>query len=297
MNYFEEFFEYLKSRNRLAKNSLIAYRSDLNDFLDYIETSIGTDVTAVTEAEIASFLMALKEAGKTTSTINRKLSAVRGFFNYMYDRGYVDVNPARAVKAPKIERKDIKYLTLEEIEHMFSLPPNNIKGWRDKAILELMYATGIRANELISANLEDVNTRIGFFSCTGENGKPRVIPMGLKARVAIEVYLENSRSMLLNNSKNRKKERALFLNAYGARLTRQGLWKIFSVYGKITGLGNRFTPKIIRNSFAVHMVQNGADIKSLQVLMGHEDPAATQVYMTMAKNRIKDVYDRTHPRA
>ena len=165
---------------------------------------------------------------------------------------------------------------------------------RDSAILELLYATGIRVNEIISANVEDVNLRIGFFTCPGEHGKARIIPMGRPARKAVEEYIFDARDILL---KDRKSENALFVNYFGQRMTRQGLWKILKEYAEKAGISNKLTPHILRNSFAVHMIQNGADLKSLQDLLGHEDISATQIYLTVTKNRIKDVYDKTHPRA
>lgn len=174
------------------------------------------------------------------------------------------------------------------------MPDDSIRGKRDRAILELLYATGIRVNEVIAANVKDVNLRIGFFTCPGESGKARIIPIGRPARAALEEYIYNSRDMMVKDNKD---EDALFVNYYGKRMTRQGLWKIMKEYADKAGLSQKLTPHILRNSFAVHMVQNGADLKSLQELLGHEDISATQIYLSVTKNRIKDVYDKTHPRA
>jgi integrase/recombinase XerD len=175
------------------------------------------------------------------------------------------------------------------------LPDTTVKGIRDKALLELLYATGIRVSEVLEANVEDLNLRVGFITCTGEFGKARIVPIGSPARAALEEYLYDARPKLLRSKKN--SEKALFVNYNGERITRQGIWKMLKDYGVKAGIDKAITPQILRNSFAAHMVQNGADLKSLQELLGHEDVTATQVYLTVTKNRIKEVYDKTHPRA
>ena len=201
------------------------------------------------------------------------------------------------IKSPRIERKELEYLTIEEIDKLLSLPDDSIKGQRDRAILEIMYATGIRVSELIEAKVEDVNLRLGFITCTGEHGKARIIPMGRPARAAVEAYIYDVRDKMIKNKDEEKPNDILFVNYMGEKLTRQGLWKILKEYADKAGIETKITPQSLRNSFAVHMIQNGADLKSLQELMGHEDITATQIYLTVTKNRIKDVYDKTHPRA
>ena len=180
------------------------------------------------------------------------------------------------------------------MDRLLTLPDKSVRGIRDRAILELLYATGIRVMELAEANTEDINLRMGFITCAGEQSKARLIPIGRPARAALEEYIYEARPQLLRED---EEEKALFVNYYGQRMTRQGLWKILKEYGKQADLEHKLTPNIIRNSFAVHMIQNGADLKSLQELLGHEDISATQIYLTVTKNRIKDVYDKTHPRA
>ena len=160
--------------------------------------------------------------------------------------------------------------------------------------MEVLYATGVRVSELVEMDMDDVNLRMGFITCTGEHGKARIIPLGRPARAAIETYIYDERDKLLRGKKDHK---ALFLNYYGERLTRQALWKILKAYAVNAGIDKKLTPQTLRNSFAVHMVQNGADLKSLQELLGHEDLSATQIYLSVSKNRIKDVYDKAHPRA
>lgn len=292
--YIENFLDYLKNEKMLSKNSLDAYLRDIRSFEKYIKEEKNISLTEVTNPTVVAYIMDLREEGKSPSTINRKMASIRALYKYYQEKGIITANPVVNIKAPKVERKEIDYLTLEEVDALLSIPDETLKGKRDKAILELLYATGIRVNELIAANLDDVNLRIGFFTCPGEYGKARIVPLGRPAKKALETYLDDARDMYV---KNNREEQALFVNYTGKRMTRQGLWKLLKTYGKKADLEERITPHILRNSFAVHMVQNGADLKSLQELLGHEDLAATQIYLSATKNRIKDVYDKTHPRA
>lgn len=290
----DRFVDYLKNEKNMSQNSLEAYKRDVVAFEKYCKSDCGLELTEVTNTQVVAYFLELKNEGKSSSTLNRKLAALRIFYKYLVAKGLKETNPTENIKSPRVERKKIEYLTVDEVERLLATPDATMKGKRDKAILEIMYATGVRVNELIAANIEDVNLRIGFFTCPGETGRARIVPLGRPAREATEEYLEAARDMFV---KNNRSERALFVNYYGKRMTRQGLWKILKTYGKKAGLEDKITPHILRNSFAVHMVQNGADLKSLQELMGHEDISATQIYLSVTKNRIKDVYDKTHPRA
>lgn len=292
--YLEPFVEYLRKERKMSDNSLEAYRRDIIAFRDYCRQKGIEDLMDVGNSEIVAYLLELKEKGKTVATVNRKLASLRSFYRYYVEKGSIKSNPTSNIKSPRIERKEIEYLTVEEVERILSMPDDTMKGKRDRAILELMYATGVRVNELVASNVEDVNLRIGFFTCPGVIGKARIVPLGRMAREAVERYLNEARDMFV---KDNREERALFVNYYGHRMTRQGLWKLMKQYGRQAGLEDKITPHVLRNSFAVHMVQNGADLKSLQELMGHEDISATQIYLSVSKNRIKDVYDNTHPRA
>ena len=204
-------------------------------------------------------------------------------------------DPSKALQPPRVERKMPEILSIAEVDLLLRQPKTDTpKGIRDKAMLEMLYATGIRVSELIASNLEDVNMRMGFITCAGEQSHARIVPLGRPARAALENYIYEARDQLL---RGKEEEQALFINFYGNRMTRQGLWKILKEYGEKAELSHKLTPHIIRNSFAVHMLQNGADLKSLQELMGHEDISATQIYLSATKSRIKDVYDKSHPRA
>lgn len=290
----EQYFTYLKNEKKMAKNTLEAYRRDVLEFEEFEARRGITDLRQSQGTEVVAFLLNLKNAGKSAATVNRKLASVRSFYNYLQAKEEIHENPAHNIKSPKIERKTLEYLTMEETELLLSLPDKTLRGIRDQALLELLYATGIRVSELIELDVADLNLRMGFITCAGEQSKARIIPIGRPARAALEVYIYEARDKLL---KEGSEETALFVNYLGQRITRQGLWKILKEYGRKAGLEEKITPNIIRNSFAVHMLQNGADLKSLQELLGHEDLTATQIYLTVTKNHIKDVYDKTHPRA
>lgn len=295
--YVNEFINYLITEKRMSQNSQDAYRRDVQEFSKIIQEKYNLSLDEAGKTEVVAYLLQLKNTGKTSATVNRKAASLRAFYNFMIERNYISENPAVNIKSPKIERKSIEYLTLKEVDTLLSIPDATVKGLRDKAILELLYATGIRVSEIVEMNIEDVNLRMGFVTCTGEHGKARIIPMGRPCRAAVEEYIFEVRPKFIKNSGNGNSTNALFLNFFGNRMTRQGLWKLLKEYAKFAGIENRLTPQTLRNTFAVHMIQNGADLKSLQELLGHEDISATQIYLSVAKNRIKEVYDKAHPRA
>lgn len=292
--YTKDFVEYLQKERKMAPNTLEAYSRDVMEFVAFEGSRGLTDLTETSGTEIIAFLHELKMSGKSAATVNRKLASIRAFFNYMIEVNLMKDNPTSNIKSPKIEKKTLEYLEIEEVNSLLAVPDESVKGIRDRAILEVLYATGIRVSELIESNVEDINLRMGFITCAGEHSTPRIVPLGRPARAALENYIYDARNALIKENRD---EKALFVNYYGNRITRQGLWKLLKDYGAKAGIKHRLTPNIIRNSFAVHMLQNGADLKSLQELMGHEDISATQAYLSVTKNRIKDVYDKSHPRA
>lgn len=289
----QKFESFLRDEKKMSENTVQAYIRDVRHFSEFVAGRGVEDVTEASNAEVVAYLMNLKTAGRSRSTVNRKLASIRTFFDYMQREGSVRINPADDIKSPKIEKREIEFLSIDEIDRLMSAPDDTLKGTRDRAILELLYATGIRASELIQMKEGDVNLRMGFVKCDGQHSKARIIPMGRLCRKAMEDYIIDVRTKMLKG----KEETALFVNYMGEPMTRQGLWKVLKEYGIKAGLSLNLTPQVIRNSFAVHMLQNGADVKSLQELMGHEDIAATQAYLAVTKNRIKDVYDKAHPRA
>jgi integrase/recombinase XerD len=290
-----KFNDYLREEKGMADNSCLAYCQDLQDFARFIQSRGIDRLEDTSNSEVIAYLLQLKSEGKSKATVNRKLASLRAYFHFLVEKQDLRFNPTHSIKSPKIDRKQIEYLTIEEVLTLLSQPDQSIRGIRDKALLELLYASGMRVSEIVGANVSDINLRIGFIVSEGEHGKARIIPLGRPSRAALEAYFSDGRPMLLREKET--DSQALFVNYNGDRLTRQGIWKLIKEYAGKAGLEDRLTPKTLRNSFAVHMIQNGADLKSLQELLGHEDITATQVYLSVAKNRIKDVYDKTHPRA
>ncbi len=291
------FLNYLEKEKKASDNTLMAYRRDVTAFHNYM-TELGSSIEEATETDVISYIMGLNKAGKSRATTNRKVSSLRAAFDYLLREDIIKKDPTSGIKTARTTRQNLDYLSIDEVTALLDKPDNSIKGKRDKAILEILYGTGLRVAELIAMNYGDVNVKMGFIQCSGAHGRPRIVPLGKFARTAVTDYLRDSRPALLKGEENKEDEgRPFFVNYMGERLTRQGLWKILSEYGKKAGLEGRITPHILRTSFAVHMIKNGADVKTLQELMGYDDVQALQVYLDMVNNRIKDVYDKTHPRA
>jgi len=291
------FLNYLETEKKVSENTLMAYGRDVRAFEKYL-SSAGLTLEEATNTHVLGYMMDLNKSGRSRATTNRKLASLRALYSYMIKKGMVTDDPTEGIKTPRVERKTIDYLTVEEVEKLLSLPDDSIKGKRDKAMLEVLYGTGIRVMELIELNYGDLNSMMGYLQCSGKHGRPRIVPLGSYARAAMNEYLRESRAALLKDEENKEApDRPLFLNYLGERFTRQGLWKVLVQYGKEAKMEGRISAHILRTSFAVHMIQNGADLKTLQDLMGYDDMQAMQVYMELSKNRIKDVYDKTHPRA
>lgn len=296
MKKIDAFLKYLKENKNASDNTLIAYDRDIRAFEKYMSEK-HNDILSATQTDVLSYIMQLSKNGKSRSTTNRKLASLRAFFDFNIKANQIAINPTDGIKTPRAERKEIDYLSISEVEELIKQPSDSIKGYRDRAILEVLYGTGIRVMELIDMNIEDINLRMGFITCQGIHGKARIVPLGKYAKEAMKKYMEISMPSLLKKKQNDDSKSALFVNYMGERFTRQGLWKILKQYGKAVGMEDRITPHILRTSFAVHMIQNGADLKTLQELLGYDDMQALQVFMQLSKSRIKDVYDRTHPRA
>ena len=293
MNYEDKFENYMYTEKGSAKSTLSAYIADIREFTDFLEER-GKQPEKANKADVAAFVLKLGEAGKSSATVNRKLASLRGFYNYLVQISAVKENPTQGIKSNKVVRKEPEYLTVEEVESLLSINDDTAAGLRDRAMLELMYATGIRASEVCAANVHDIDLRIGFISVRSGK-KTRMVPIGRPARAALRTYLMNARKELLKTGK--QDDNALFLSYMGERLTRQGVWKILKFRAQQAGLDDKISPQILRNSFAAHMIQNGADIKSLQDILGNEDIMAMRLYLTLTKNRIMDVYDKAFPRA
>ncbi|MGN0710054.1 MAG: tyrosine-type recombinase/integrase [Anaerovoracaceae bacterium] len=291
------FTEDLAGKSNVSDNTRAAYISDIRNFRKYAESRGHSDPEEVTNTDVIAYLSELRDEGRSKSTINRKLASIRAFYRYLVKNGFMEKSPADDIKSPKVNRKNMDYLTIEEVDRLLSMPDDTLKGKRDRAMLEVMYATGIRVSEIIEMKLSDADVDMGFVKCSGDHGMARIVPMGEPSVAALRSYLKESRPVLMKSSDPDDPEGPLFVNFHGKTITRQGCWKILKKYGDMAGIQVRITPQTLRNSFAIHMARNGIDIKTLQELMGHCDISATQAYFTETKNRIKDIYDRTHPRA
>ncbi len=294
MKYEREFAEFLEAERGASASTVSAYSGDLKEFCAFMKEKRGKNGETAGKADVAAFLMDLKENGRSGATVNRKLASVRSYYSFLRSQGYAAGDPTEGIKAPKQERKEIEFLSEEEVNLLMDIPADDAKGRRDKALLELLYATGMRAGEAAALNTGDMDLRIGFVSCGAEIGRTRIIPLGRPARQALRDYLDEARPALLGENRDCG---ALFLNYMGQRMTRQGIWKVLRHYGKKAQLEIDLSPALLRNSFAAHMVQNGADLRSLQQLLGLEDITATKIFNLLSKTRIMDVYDKSFPRA
>ncbi len=251
-----------------------------------------TDALLVTEQDMTSYLLYLEKSGYTPATVSRNVASMKAFFHYFVKEGKMRKNPAENLKAPKIIKKAPEILTTVEVVKLLDQPSGDTpKDLRDKAMLELLYATGMRVTELITLKTSDLNLAMGYVECHDED-KERIIPFGNEAKQALLKYLAHSREVMVEN----KEETALFVNCSGVPMSRQGFWKLIKFYAKKAGIEADITPHTLRHSFAAHLVENGADLKSVQEMLGHSDISTTQVYANMTKNHLKEVYDKTHPR-
>ncbi|MBR3888366.1 MAG: site-specific tyrosine recombinase XerD [Clostridia bacterium] len=291
-NLVESFLDFLQKDKKLSDNTLQSYNRDIKLYCNYLE-SANLNPVKMNEAGLNEYLDTLKENGKAVSTVSRNLASLRSFYQYLYKTKVITEDPTINLESPKIERKLPKVLTSEQVELLLEQPKSvDLKGYRDKAMLELVYATGIRVTELISLNVSDINLENGYIKCVGKT-KERIIPIGSLAVNALKEYMEKSRAILLKD----EGDQALFVNVNGHRLTRQGFWKIIKQYKTQANIDVDITPHTLRHSFAVHLLENGAELRAIQEMLGHSDISSTQVYAQIGQNRIKDVYMKSHPRA
>ncbi len=288
----KDFIRYLDKEKKLTKNTLASYEHDMQLFLAFTEKN-AVSFADVSTSTIQNFLQTLQKKGRANTTISRCLATVKNFYAFMMQKNLVETNPAENAKAPKIKKKLPYILTPDEIEHLLEQPvATDLKGFRDKAMLELLYATGIRVTEMVELNLEDVNLDMGFIHCN-HDGHERIIPIGKICTGALTDYIKTARPLLIKT----KEEKALFLNLLGQRMSRQGFWKLLKQYAASAGIKSPITPHTLRHSFAAHLLENGADLRSIQSMLGHADISSTQVYARLVGSRLKDVYKKAHPRA
>jgi len=287
------YFDYLKDVKKSTDNTLQAYRRDLEKFLNFAIDRKFDNFKDVDSDDIADFKIYLSNKGLSASSVSRTLSSLRGLFQFFVAEGICDSNPAKLIHNDKAQKKDLTVLTSKEVEALLAQPDlSDIKGLRDKAMLELLYATGIKVSELIGLDLDDFNAQLSFIRC-GDGEKERFIPLYPIAAKAVTNYIEKSRKLMVVGDF----EKALFVNATGERLTRQGFWKILKAYVAEAGIKKTITPHTLRHSFAAHLLENGADIHDIQVILGHSDIASTQIYAQYLKDKMKNSYIKFHPRA
>lgn len=290
--YEEEFAMYLSYEKKLSESTLLSYRRDLDRFFEYLKLKNIADVKKTNKTVVLTYLLQLQKEGKKTATVSRCLASIRSYFGYLNRNGIIKKDPTMGVETPKAEKKLPEILSAEEINRLLAAPnTKDLKGIRDRAMLELLYATGIRVSELVNLNTADINLDMGFLHA--RSGKERVIPMGGIAQSALSDYVFKARDLMIKESA----EKALFVNVNGKRITRQGFWKIIKHYKEAANIALDITPHTLRHSFAAHLLENGADLKSISEMLGHSDISSAQVYSKLMKNKIRDVYQRAHPRA
>ncbi len=295
-NYMSAFTEYLQYEKGLSLNTRAAYRRDLNKFNAYLlKNSLPTQPNEISKQQIMAFLSSQMDEGAANSTVARSLSSIKTFYKFMVLENHVHNNPTSDLETPKIKRKLPDILTIEEVDKLMEQPGVLLPlGLRDRAMLEAMYGTGVRVSELLSLQIEDVNTTAGFLRCLGKGRKERIIPINQTSIDWIQRYLARARNLLVVKN---YLERTLFVNANGRPMSRQGFYKILGAYAKKAELGKDVTPHTLRHSFATHLLENGADLRAVQEMLGHADISTTQIYTHLTKSRLMEVYQLYHPRA
>ena len=284
---------YLTKVKQASINTISSYMRDIRQFSAWIDRTLGIDVVEVSQLNIGDYLSFLEREGKTAATVSRSLASLKNFYAYVVSTGFLEKTPVTEIRINRGEKKLPQILTGKEIELLLSQPACvDAKGYRDKAMLEVMYATGIRVSELIDLNIDDVNLELGIIKCNTTK-KSRAIPLYPAALKALSVYVRDVRQSMIALPE----EKALFVNVNGVRMSRQGFWKILKHYQDTAHIDKEITPHTLRHSFAVHLLENGADLSSLQELMGHSDISSTQMYTQMINQQLKSVYEKCHPKA
>ena len=288
----QAFIDYLHNVKHTSENTELSYHRDLNKVKAYLEEQGITDIKKVTSTTLNSYVLYMEKNKFSAATISRNIASLKAFYHYLYREGVVSEDAAEQLHAPKIEKKMPEILSMDEVVRLLEQPSGDTpKEIRDKAMLELLYATGIRVTELITLKTADVNLQMGFIVCKDAN-KERVVPFGNAAKSALIRYLEGTRAAMISDLDSEY----LFANCSGQPMSRQGFWKLIKHYAKKAGIVEDITPHTLRHSFAAHLVENGADLRSVQEMLGHSDISTTQIYAQMNHSRIKEVYAKAHPR-
>jgi integrase/recombinase XerD len=287
------FLSFLRVERGLAENTVEAYARDLEKFRRFLEKN-GWRFDEAGPIGIRKFLLWLEQQSLESRTVARQMVSLRNFYRYLRREGLVRSNPTENLESPRVWKILPKYLSLEETEKLLAQPSSDsVLGLRDRAMIEMLYAAGLRVSELITLRVADLNLEAGYVRTIGKGNKQRIVPVGQAAIAAVEKYSAGPRAKLLG----RRLSPYLFVNRRGGRLTRQGVWFLLSRYGKLAGIEKRITPHLLRHSFATHLLARGADLRSLQMMLGHSDISTTQIYTHVATARLKEIYQRHHPRA
>ena len=289
----DKFVGFLEKDKRLSNNTLQSYKRDIDQYITYLGEMNLKAIENTNKTTVIAYLLNLQKKGRATSTISRNLASIRSFYQYLSRINIIEADPTANLESPKIEKKLPQILSTKEVELLLDQPKCiDLKGFRDKAMLEVLYATGIRVSELISLDMNDANFEVGYIRCN-KGSRERIVPIGTMALSALKEYQDKARHLMIQDFS----EQALFVNINGKRLTRQGFWKIIKQYKNLAKIAKDITPHTLRHSFAAHLLENGADLRSIQEMLGHSDISSTQIYAQIAKNKIKEVYKKTHPRA
>ncbi|MBM7686629.1 site-specific tyrosine recombinase XerD [Defluviitalea raffinosedens] len=291
----EKYAVYLRDLKGASENTILSYQRDLRHFICFLKDSGIEKIQDVTRTNITAYLLNLQKKGRSTSTISRNIASIRSFFQFLQKTNVIKEDLTQDLESPKIEKKLPEILSVQEVDLLLRQPnEKDLKGIRDKAMLEVLYATGIRVSELICLEESDVNLTLEYIKCADPNhSRERIIPLGASAVKALKLYLEKVRFAMIRDPN----ESALFVNCNGKPMTRQGFWKIIKVYSKKANINKEITPHMLRHSFAAHLVANGADLQSVQEMLGHSDISTTQIYAQLNRNKLKEVYSKAHPRA
>jgi integrase/recombinase XerD len=291
------FLNYMRVEKGLAANTVAAYGRDLKKFTAFMAKH-ETALAAIRRDDIVDFLRSLYQRKLDSRSVARHLVTLRNFFRFALSEGTVKADPTLNLESPKLRKTLPSYLRVEEVERLLEQPDlRTILGVRDKALLELLYSTGLRVSELVGLRVGDLELRMGCLRCIGKGNKERLVPVGRRALTAVEQYLQDARPQLLHSRRQESAVSFLFLNGRGGRLSRVGVWKILAAYGRRAGLRGKLTPHKLRHSFATHLLERGADLRSVQLMLGHADISTTQIYTHVVEERLKHIYKAHHPRA
>jgi integrase/recombinase XerD len=284
---------YLSVERGLAKNTILSYREDLNYYIDFLTSRYIDALSKTTKNDIINFMLYQKDKGLAANSIARRLAAIKVFYRFLARERILETDPTSLIDSPKLWKKIPETLSINEVDALLSQPNIRDKlGIRDKAILETLYATGMRVSEAVNLKEDNINLDIGFLRCVGKGNKERVIPIGAKAINSIKRYLKISRPNLLK----KKESEFLFLNRFGKKISRQSLWKMLKRYAKEARIKKSIRPHTLRHSFATHLLERGADLRSVQEMLGHANISTTQIYTHINKDRLKTIHRMFHPR-